>query len=51
MSHKTIAKIAVFMIVVFGAMILVYPLLFNPDSKGKATLAAPPPIPTIPAPH
>lgn len=42
MSHKTIAKIAVVMIIVFGATILLYPMLFNPDDKTKTPIEAPP---------
>lgn len=42
MSHKTLVKIAVLMIIVFGATILLYPTLFNPDSKSKTPIEAPP---------
>ena len=42
MSHKTLAKIAVIMIVIFGATILLYPTLFNPQNKGTAPIEAPP---------
>ena len=39
MKHKTIALIAVFMIVVFSVTVIVYPLLFNPDNKVAPTTA------------
>lgn len=42
MNKKTLARIAVVMIIVFGATILLYPMLFNPDSKKAADVAAPP---------
>lgn len=42
MSHKTIAKIAVLMLLVFGATILLYPTLFHPENKGRAPIEAPP---------
>ena len=42
MSHKTLAKIAVIMIVIFGATILLYPTLFNPQQKGSTPIEAPP---------
>ena len=47
MSHKTLAIVAVAMLIVFGITILVYPMLFNPDSKGKAA-TTPAPV-TLPA--
>lgn len=43
MKHKTIAKIAIFMVVVFGATILLYPTLFGPELKrGETPIEAPP---------
>jgi hypothetical protein len=42
MSHKTIAQIAIAMVVVFGATILIYPTLFNADRKGAPAVEAPP---------
>lgn len=42
MSHKTLAKWAVIMIVIFGATILLYPTLFNPEQKSNAPIEAPP---------
>lgn len=41
MSHKTIMKIAIGMLVVYGATVLLYPMLFNPDSHAR-TAEAPP---------
>ena len=38
MSHKTIAKIAVVMLVIFGATVILYPTLFNPDNKSKTLI-------------
>ena len=31
MKHKTLAKIALIMVVVFGVVTICYPLLFNPN--------------------
>lgn len=31
MKHKTLAKIALIMVVVFGVIVICYPLLFNPN--------------------
>lgn len=45
MSHKTLAKIAVLMLIVFGSTIFLYPTLFNPDSKSKTPIEAPPVAP------
>jgi hypothetical protein len=45
-SHKTLAKIAVVMVIVFGATILMYPMLFNPEDKAKAPIEAPPVLPS-----
>ena len=42
MKHKTIIKVALFMLVVYGATVLLYPMLFNPDAKGRQTVEAPP---------
>ena len=42
MKHKNLARIAIVMIIVFGATILMYPLLFNPDDKAQAPIEAPP---------
>ena len=42
MSHKTIARIAVAMLIVFGATILMYPTLFGPETK--APIEAPPAV-------
>ena len=41
MSHKTLAIIAVLMLIVFGATIFIYPELFNPDNKSKTPMAVP----------
>ncbi len=41
MSHKTLAIIAVLMLVVFGLTIFIYPELFNPDQKNKVQVEAP----------
>lgn len=45
MKHKTIVKVAIFMLVVYGATILLYPTLFNPDEKSSTPIEAPP-VPT-----
>ncbi len=47
MSHKTIAKIAVIMLIVFGMTILLYPTLFNSENKGSAPIEAPPTAPPV----
>lgn len=48
MSHKAIAQIAVLMLVVFGATVLLYPTLFNPDTKTTTPIAAPPVATPVP---
>jgi hypothetical protein len=47
MSHKTIAAIALVMAFVFGAMIVVYPLLFNPETPGGAQTEVTPEAPAV----
>lgn len=43
MSRKTIAVVAVIMIIVFGVTILVYPTLFGPEVQdGQVPIEAPP---------
>lgn len=42
MSHKVLVKIAIVMVIVFGATVLLYPMLFNPDNKNTESVAAPP---------
>ncbi len=42
MKHKTIAQVAVLMLVVYGLTVLLYPTLFNPDKKGNEPAVAPP---------
>lgn len=50
MKHKTIAIVAVIMIIVFGATILMYPTLFGPNvQEGQAPIEAPPAVPAVPA--
>lgn len=41
MSHKTLARIAVVMLIVFGATILMYPTLFGPETKTPPVEAPP----------
>lgn len=38
MSHKTMVRVAIFMIVIFVVTIVVYPMIFNPDSQTDAPL-------------
>ena len=45
MNKKTLARIAIFMIIVFGATILLYPTMFNPDTEPGTAVEAPP-VPT-----
>ncbi len=47
MSHKTLVKVAILMIIVFGATILLYPLIFSPDHKSKTPVEAPPVAPSV----
>ena len=49
MKHKTIVKIAIVMVIVFGATILLYPTLFNSEAKKGTPIEAPPvpPMPTM----
>lgn len=42
MNHKTIVKVAIVMLIVFGATVLLYPTLFGPELKGQAPVEAPP---------
>lgn len=44
MKHKSVTKIAIIMLIVFGATVLLYPTLFGPELKGKAPVEAPPVI-------
>ncbi len=46
MKHRTIAIVAVLVLMVFGATILVYPMLFNPVNN---TAPANGPEPMVPA--
>ena len=41
MSHKTVVKIAILMIIVFGAITLLYPRIFAPDTPGEVDSATP----------
>ena len=51
MTHKTIVKVVFVMLIVFGATILLYPTMFNPDDKNKTPIEAPPMAPTAPITH
>ena len=42
MKHRNIVKIAIFMLVVYGLTVLLYPTLFNPDDKTNTPIAVPP---------
>lgn len=42
MKHKTIAQVAVLMLVVYGLTVLLYPTLFSPEKKGAQPAVAPP---------
>ena len=42
MKHKTIVKIAILMLVVFGATVLIYPTLYGPETRGTKPAEAPP---------
>lgn len=42
MKHKSVAKIAIVMLIVFGATVLLYPTLFGPELKGQAPVETPP---------
>ena len=41
-KHKTIVKIAILMLVVFGATVLLYPTLYGPETRGTKPAEAPP---------
>lgn len=42
MSAKLLSRIAIVMIIVFGATVLLYPLIYNPDAKSTQPIEAPP---------
>lgn len=42
MTRKTLARIAIVMVIVFGAAILMYPTIFNPEKKSTEPIEAPP---------
>ena len=44
MSHKTMVKVAVVMIVVFGLIVIVYPTLFGPNKSPIEQPAAKTPL-------
>lgn len=46
MKHKLVVKIAIVMIIVFGATVLLYPTLFNPEQQGQTPIEAPPTPPS-----
>lgn len=49
MSHKKLATIALIMAVIFGFIVFVYPLLFNPDaSPAERSEVSDPPAATSP---
>lgn len=41
MNHKLVIKVAVVMLIVYGATVLLYPTLFNPDAKSKTPIEVP----------
>lgn len=41
MKRKTMARVAVFMVVVFVAVVLVYPMIFGPNESQLAQPVAP----------
>jgi hypothetical protein len=48
-SHKTMARIAVVMVIVFGLIIIVYPRIFSPSAANPAAVPVAPAIPAPPA--
>lgn len=46
MKHKTIARIAVIMVIIFAVIIVVYPMIFSPEPPAAAPVEA---VPTAPA--
>ena len=42
MKHKTIVKVAVVMIIVFGLIVIAYPMLFGPNQSPVEQPVAPP---------
>lgn len=49
MKHKTIAKIAIIMVIVFGTLIVLYPMMFNPQPAAPQEVGPPMPGQTPPA--
>ena len=41
MSHKTIVKVAILMLIVFGAITIFYPTIFNPDAQNALPVEGP----------
>lgn len=53
MSHKSIAQIAIVMVIVFGGIVLLYPMMFHPEPATPPKAGAvenPPPVPVGPVP-
>lgn len=44
MSHKTLVRVAIVMVIVFGLIVIVYPQLFNPENN-RPIEAVPPVAP------
>lgn len=42
MSHKTMVRVAIVIIIVFVATIVLYPTIFNPDTDGAAPIEGTP---------
>lgn len=49
MSHKTMVRVAIIMIVIFVATILLYPTIFNPDDDSNMPIEGTPPPAAVPA--
>ena len=50
MSRKTLSTWAIVMVIVFGGMVVLYPLLFNPEHNSSTESDAPMTPPTMPEP-
>lgn len=50
MSHKTVVKVAIVMLVVFGVITIVYPQIFSPEPQlPPGSIEVPAAVPAVPA--
>jgi hypothetical protein len=48
MNHKTLSRIAIVMVIVFGLIVALYPRIYQPDTT--TPIEATPPVPPAPSP-